>query len=678
MDSNAERAPLRLWHKFLILSMIAVVIGCIPTYLYMREAAKALNAYVSEQQGMPVVVTGLKMVQFTQQHRGLSALVLGGVTAAQDKRDAKQKEADAAYAEIDAIVARLHERELDQAWAEAKGEWETLRTNVSNKSITVPQSYVAHTALVPKLLKINDLLGDHYGLSLDPDRDTYQLIQAMFYQLPYLSEELGKTRAKGAGLLAKKEATPDDRLQLSAITSRVSDRLDQTLTAFKKAAASNPDFQAKLGPAMQEAAQAAAKITALATEQIVQAETLTYSPEEYVAQSTAAIDLQFKLNAEASKELDTILSDKIAAFHKTRWTMLGSMLGLLALAGYIAMLISRSITVPLHHAIEVAQSVARGNLVNDFDVGVPNEVGQMLRALKEMNDSLRNIVGDVRTSIENISAASRDIASGNADVSARLESQASNLEETASSMEELTSTVRQNADNARQANELVINASGVATKGGTVVAQVVQTMGEINNSSRKIVDIIGVIDGIAFQTNILALNAAVEAARAGEQGRGFAVVASEVRNLAQRSAGAAKEIKALIGTSVEKVEVGNRLADEAGLAMGEIVSSVKRITEIMSEIAVASSEQGAGIEQVNHAVTQMDDMTQQNAALVEQTAAASASLQEQAQMLVNSMSVFVLGTEAGDRASGAAAVPRSAPARPAGSHSARATPRLGR
>lgn len=212
-------------------------------------------------------------------------------------------------------------------------------------------------------------------------------------------------------------------------------------------------------------------------------------------------------------------------------------------------------------------------------------------------------------------------------------------------MEELTSTVRQNADNARQANELVITASGVATKGGSVVSQVVQTMGEINESSRKIVDIIGVIDGIAFQTNILALNAAVETARAGEQGRGFAVVASEVRNLAQRSAGAAKEIKSLIGHSVEKVEVGNRLADEAGVAMREIVTSVKRITDIMSEIAVASSEQGAGIEQVNQAITQMDDMTQQNAALVEQTAAASASLQDQAQSLVNSMSIFVLGDE---------------------------------
>jgi methyl-accepting chemotaxis protein len=313
--------------------------------------------------------------------------------------------------------------------------------------------------------------------------------------------------------------------------------------------------------------------------------------------------------------------------------------------------------VPLNNAVAVAQSVASGNLVNEFHIGGDNEVGQMLRALKTMNDSLRSIVGDVRESIENISSATRDIAHGNADVSSRLESQASNLEETASSMEELTSTVRQNADNARQANDLVQGAADAATKGGSVVSQVVSTMGEINEGSRKIVDIIAVIDGIAFQTNILALNAAVEAARAGEQGRGFAVVASEVRNLAQRSASAAKEIKDLINRSVERVESGNQLADQAGLAMNEIQNSVRRITAIMSEIATASAEQGAGIEQINQAVTQMDDMTQQNAALVEETAAASSSLEEQASSLVKAMSIFVLGNEKA-AARGPATAPR--------------------
>jgi len=260
-----------------------------------------------------------------------------------------------------------------------------------------------------------------------------------------------------------------------------------------------------------------------------------------------------------------------------------------------------------------------------------------------MNDNLVDLVGKVRMGTDQITTASSEIASGNLDLSQRTEEQVSSLEETASSMEELTSTVRQNADNARQANQLAAGASEVAVKGGAVVGQVVQTMSSINASSKKIVDIISVIDGIAFQTNILALNAAVEAARAGEQGRGFAVVATEVRTLAQRSAAAAKEIKELISDSVSKVEDGTRLVDEAGATMDEIVSAVKCVTDIMSEISAASQEQSSGIEQVNQAVSQMDEVTQQNAALVEEAAAAE-SMQDQAQALTQAVTIFKLSS----------------------------------
>lgn len=305
-------------------------------------------------------------------------------------------------------------------------------------------------------------------------------------------------------------------------------------------------------------------------------------------------------------------------------------------------IITRSITIPLRGALQVAEKVARGDLSSQVTVNGRDEVSLLLNALKEMNDSLAQTVGQVREGTETITVASKEIASGNADLSNRTESQASSLEETASSMEELTSTVKQNADNARQANQLVVSATSVAVKGGAVVGQVVDTMGSIKESSRKIVDIISVIDGIAFQTNILALNAAVEAARAGEQGRGFAVVAAEVRNLAQRSASAAKEIKILIGDSVDKVDQGSRLVDEAGKTMDEIVTSVQHVADIMSEIAAASQEQSAGIEQVNLAITQMDEMTQQNAALVEQAAAAAESMEEQASILAQAVSIFKL------------------------------------
>jgi methyl-accepting chemotaxis protein len=291
------------------------------------------------------------------------------------------------------------------------------------------------------------------------------------------------------------------------------------------------------------------------------------------------------------------------------------------------------------YTARIATSIAEGDLSIAINTK-SSDRGSLLTEMKQMRNSLVDIVSQVRRGTHTITTASREIAAGNTDLSSRTELQASSLEKTASAMEELTSTVKQNADNAREANQLAATASDVARKGGEVVSQVVGTMGEINSSASKIADIIGVIDGIAFQTNILALNAAVEAARAGEQGRGFAVVASEVRNLAQRSAAAAKEIKTLIGDSVEKIGRGSKLVGEAGVTMEEVVDSVKRVTDIMSDIAAASAEQSAGIEQVNLSIIEMDGMTQQNAALVEQAAAAFQSLQSQAAELQRVVSIF--------------------------------------
>ncbi|RJF98692.1 methyl-accepting chemotaxis protein [Noviherbaspirillum saxi] len=346
------------------------------------------------------------------------------------------------------------------------------------------------------------------------------------------------------------------------------------------------------------------------------------------------------LAEQQQKTMQTTYAESQENFASTRLGMLAVGIITLALGAFIALYITRTITVPLQRAAAIADTIASGDLTTQIDVAGKDEAARLSHSLKVMQANLVSTVSNIKQGTEMMSVAAREIASGNADLSSRTESQASSLEETASSMEELTSTVKQNAENARQANQLVVSASDVAVRGGTVVGQVVDTMGSIKESSRKIVDIIGVIDGIAFQTNILALNAAVEAARAGEQGRGFAVVAAEVRNLAQRSAGAAKEIKSLIGDSVEKVDVGSKLVDEAGKTMDEIVTSVKHVADIMNEITAASQEQSSGIAEVSSTIGQMDEMTQQNAALVEQAAAAAESMQEQSVKLEEAVAVF--------------------------------------
>ena len=327
-----------------------------------------------------------------------------------------------------------------------------------------------------------------------------------------------------------------------------------------------------------------------------------------------------------------------------RGLVIGVFLLSVVLAVGLGVWITRLITGPVKEAVAATHQIAIGNLAVPLAVRSRDEIGQLMQSLVDMRDNLARVVSGVRHNAESVATASAQIASGNNDLSARTEEQASALEQTAASMEQLGSTVRQNADNARQANQLALNASTVAAYGGEVVTKVVDTMRGINDASPKIADIIGVIDGIAFQTNILALNAAVEAARAGEQGRGFAVVAGEVRSLAQRSAEAAKEIKGLITTSVERVDQGSDLVDQAGETMTEVVTAIRRVTDIMGEISAASGEQSAGVAQVGEAVTQMDQATQQNAALVEESAAAAGSLNQQAQELVAAMSVFQLAS----------------------------------
>jgi methyl-accepting chemotaxis protein len=456
---------------------------------------------------------------------------------------------------------------------------------------------------------------------------------------PFFAEDIANSTKKAQELIKKIEALSTDEDK----------RLMAELGGVRKAYVDSRDGinKAKAAGNMEEAAKLMEK---------------DYQP---AAKGYEAM-LQ-KLLEHQNKEIDNAARriDEIAAQSRNLQILLAVLTVAFSVA--FAWWLATGITGPMRNAVNLARRVADGDLTGEHGGGsgtyAKDETGQLLQALQDMHQGLVRIVSQVRSGTDAITAASGEIASGNLDLSSRTEQQASSLEETASSMEELTSTVRQNADNAREANQMAMAASDVARKGGEAVSDVVGTMQSIDESSRKIVDIIGVIDGIAFQTNILALNAAVEAARAGEQGRGFAVVASEVRNLAQRSAAAARDIKTLIGDSVDKVGAGTRQVAQAGATMQEVVASIERVTAIMGDITHASQEQSAGIDQVNGAITEMDNATQQNAALVEQAAAAAQSMQDQAGELAQAVSVFKLdGMAHGAYASPARAV---APARPA-------------
>ncbi len=406
--------------------------------------------------------------------------------------------------------------------------------------------------------------------------------------------------------------------------------------------AAGEQLKAAMGQSLAFNSEAAAKIIASNIDPLTQ---------KMVVAINQLVDLQL---AAAQRVVDR----SVEADGRLNAVLLGCAAAALVLGALCAWVTTRSITRPLGAAVRVAQQVAAGELTARVATSGRDEISALLRALGEMNTSLSSTVGEVRSGTDGMVWASQEIALGNADLSSRTESQASALQQTASAMAQLTSTVQQNADSARQANQLVASATQVASQGGQVVTRVVSTMASIKASSGKIADIIGVIDGIAFQTNILALNAAVEAARAGEQGRGFAVVAVEVRSLAQRSATAAREIKTLIGDSVGKVDAGSQLVDEAGQTMQHIVRSVRQVADIMGEISAASQEQSEGIAEVNRAIGQMDEMTQRNAALVEQAAAAAASMQDQAHKLRQSVSIFKLEHDPHEDAAGAAATAR--------------------
>lgn len=635
---------LKVGHRFGLIGAMALVLTLAPTLLFVDAAADGMRSARLEASGAAPSKAALTLIQLTQQHRGLTSMALNGNAEAQARRGAKQIEVARAIDALSPLIgAELGNPAIEATWARARQSWKSLASRISGGNIDPAQSFTAHTALIDELFQITDLLSDAYGLSRDPKIDSSQLIQAMMYALPALTEELGKARATGAALLTTGTASAADLQQLAVYVARARGELERMTLALDKASHANSLIKSRLGTRAREASELARQALKLAATDIIEAAQLTAPPAPYFARLTQAIDTLVALNNEAMDVLETLLDSRASSLSTQLYLLIAFLLALAAAAGVVGVLAARSITRQLGGepgvVVDIASAVAEGDLGSDIPASRHNP-HSIMAAMARMQSALHGIVHTVRHSAEAIAIASEQIAQGNGDLAARTERQAGALEKTAAAMEQLSTTVRQNADNAGQANALAQNASTVATRGGELVFEVVATMKDISDSARRIADIIGVIDGIAFQTNILALNAAVEAARAGDQGRGFAVVASEVRSLAQRSAEAAKEIKQLITSSVARTEQGSALVDRAGDTMKEVVASIHRVTDIMGEISAASAEQSIGVTHVGQAVTQMDQSTQQNAALVEEMAAAASSLNEQAQELVRSMSVF--------------------------------------
>ena len=637
---------LRLAQKFTLLGLLTLAMVAFPSALYLKQTITDVRQAHRQADGVPVLMALNMVIQHTQVHRGLSAGVLSGNEGMQQRRVTAKEAVNQALGNAAAILvqnnAPVQEQQRLQKW---QTTWQALEQAVATNKVEVADSFARHTDLIAELMMINEELLVAYRLQSNEDPANVALLQAALVQAPQLTEGVGQMRAMGTGFLTQAFLSVDDRGAFRALISQTETFQKQVGRFIQRAMTLNPAYEQELGGLVKTATELLNESNHLARTEVLEIDLLQYPASDYFNKLTQTIEAINAVRISGADRLAQVLDANADKQRNLLITLSVLQTALLIAAVWLALLFVRSITQPLRRAVDLALAVADGNLQGADETPDRNEIGELIAAQQQMRARLRPIVQQVRQGSDAVALASAEIAQGNQDLSARTESQASALEQTAASMEELSATVRHNADSAQQASQLTQTAHSIASQGGQMVGQMVQTMQGIHDSSRKMGDIIGVIDSIAFQTNILALNAAVEAARAGEQGRGFAVVASEVRSLAQRSAEAAKEIKGLIGSSVERVEDGSRLVSQAGETMTEIVSSVRRVSGIIEEITAASSEQSDNVAQISQSVSQLDNMTQQNAALVEESTAASESLREQAVQLTRAVAQFKLPAE---------------------------------
>ena len=632
---------LRLAQKFTLLGLLTLAMVAFPSALYLKQTITDVRQAHRQAEGVPVLMALNMVIQHTQVHRGLSAGVLSGNEGMQQRRVTAKEAVNQALGNAAAILvqnnAPVQEQQRLQKW---QTTWQALEQAVAANKVEVADSFARHTDLIAELMMINEELLVAYRLQSNEDPANVALLQAALVQAPQLTEGVGQMRAMGTGFLTQAFLSVDDRGAFRALISQTTTFQKQVGRFIQRAMTLNPAYEQELGGLIKTATELLNESNHLARTEVLEIDLLQYPASDYFNKLTQTIEAINAVRISGADRLAQVLDANADKQRNLLITLSVLQTVLLIAAVWLALLFVRSITQPLRRAVDLALAVADGNLQGADETPDRNEIGELIAAQQQMRARLRPIVQQVRQGSDAVALASAEIAQGNQDLSARTESQASALEQTAASMEELSATVRHNADSAQQASQLTQTAHSIASQGGQMVGQMVQTMQGIHDSSRKMGDIIGVIDSIAFQTNILALNAAVEAARAGEQGRGFAVVASEVRSLAGRSAQAAKEIKGLIDASAGKVREGSGLVDRAGSTMTEIVGAVQQVRVIIEEITAASQEQRAGIHQVNQAVAQIDQVTQENAALVEESAAVANALNDQARQLAELVAVF--------------------------------------